>query len=70
MSYLRIATLFAAIASFLVVVVNLMDIVIALGRNAHFMNGIGIWLAETLVRLLFYMALTAFFTALFLRQKG
>jgi hypothetical protein len=70
MSSLRITTLSAAVASLLVVVVNLMDIVLALSRNAHFMNGMGIWLAETLVRLLFYVTLTAFFTALFLRQKG
>jgi hypothetical protein len=70
MSFLRFATLSSAITSFLVVIVNLTDIAAALSHNAHFINGMGIWLAEIAVRLLFYLALAGFFTALFLRQKG
>ena len=72
MSFLRFATLFAAIASFLVFVMDLTNLSIRFSGDYHLLNGVssirlvGIFACP----LLFHLALTIFFTALFIRQKG
>jgi hypothetical protein len=71
MTFLRITTLSAAIASFLVFALDLAGFVIDFSRDTHFLYGLSsLRLAGIFVWLLFYLALTAFFSALFLRQKG
>jgi hypothetical protein len=72
MSFLRIATLFAAIASFLCFVLDVTNLALRFSGDYHFLNGassmrlVGIFACP----LLFHVALTIFFTALFFRQKG
>jgi hypothetical protein len=70
MSFLRIATLFAAIASFLVFALSLTTLILDLIRDPAFLYGTGnLRLAGIFAWLIFYLALTVFFTALFARPK-
>jgi hypothetical protein len=71
MSFLRIATLLAAITSLLVFALDTASFVVEFSNNSHFLAGAGAMrLAQFIAWPLFYLALTVFFTALFVRQKG
>ena len=67
MNFLRISTLSAGIASCLVFVVHMKDFVYAYIHDFEFSLTL---LLGSIAHLLFYLVLTAFFIALFLRQKG
>jgi hypothetical protein len=70
MSFLRIATLFAAIMSFTVFALNVSTLILDFYRDPTFLYGVGnMRLAGIFVWPIFYIALTVFFIAQYLRQK-
>jgi len=68
MSFLRLATLFAAITSLLAL---LSDLVTLFGARLHYLLEAGptVWIGW-FIHPLFLLALTLFFTVLFVKQKG
>jgi hypothetical protein len=70
MSFQRIATLFAAILSFIVFSLDLTTIILDLNRDPNFLYGLGsVRLVGFFVWPIFYLALTIYFIAQFLRQE-
>jgi hypothetical protein len=67
MNFLRISTLSAAITSFLVFIIYVKDFVFAYIHDVEFSYT---FLAKSITLMLLYLALAAFFIALFLSQKS
>jgi hypothetical protein len=67
MNFLRISTLSAGIASCLVFIIYVKDFVFAYIHDVEFSYT---FLAKSIALMLLYLSLTAYFIALFLRQKG
>jgi len=67
MNFLRISTLFAAITSCFVLVVYAKDFIYAYIHDFDFSIT---FLVGSIAHILFYLALTVFFIALFLHQKS
>lgn len=67
MNFLRISTLSAGITSFLVFIIYVKDFVFAYIHDVEFSLT---FLAKSIALMLLYLSLTAYFIALFLRQKG
>jgi uncharacterized BrkB/YihY/UPF0761 family membrane protein len=70
MSFLRIATLFAAIMSLVVFVLSLTTLILDFSRDPDFLFSVGtVRMVGIFTWPIFYIALTVFFIAQFLRQE-